>query len=254
MAPTSDGFRHYAPRRAARELPFAGGFVTIAMAAIVFGAGIGIVGYFWSAPAPDLSQAVVAATTGPRAEPAPLPVADDGSWGDADLSHCSDEASAAADEAAKRKLAAVSADRVGLGAPDAEMVRRAAFLLCSASHKPLHLCKAYWRGSIEDAIRVYAADFHKVKSSAYWTKVNLAERARQEAGADAQSLQNFADDLDQTTRDMMKMHDEITAALRSLVTDGIIPRDDFGNFFGLGVPPEIAAMLGDAKPVRQLCG
>ncbi len=50
------------------------------------------------------------------------------------------------------------------------------------------------------------------------------------------------------------MHEDIAAAFRSLVSDGIISRDDFGVFFGFGIPPDIRAMLGDARAVRNLCG
>jgi hypothetical protein len=49
------------------------------------------------------------------------------------------------------------------------------------------------------------------------------------------------------------MHEEIIAAFRALITDGIIDADDFGVFFGLGIPPDIGAMIGDARPVRNLC-
>ena len=44
----------------------------------------------------------------------------------------------------------------------------------------------------------------------------------------------MADDIDQTTRDVTKMHEEIVAALRVLVSDGILKKEDFGNFFGFG--------------------
>jgi hypothetical protein len=50
------------------------------------------------------------------------------------------------------------------------------------------------------------------------------------------------------------MHDDITAAFRTLIAEGIIDPQDFGTFFGLGIPSDIGAMIGDAKPQRHLCG
>ena len=44
------------------------------------------------------------------------------------------------------------------------------------------------------------------------------------------------------------MHDDITVAFRSLITDGIIDPGEFGVVLGFGIPPEIAAMIGGAQP------
>ncbi len=60
----------------------------------------------------------------------------------------------------------------------------------------------------------------------------------------------MTDDIDQTTREVVKMNEEIAAALRALVADGIVEKADFGNFLGLGVPPDIAKLLGDG-PARS---
>jgi len=267
---TSNRLREYAPHPPAqRESPFAGGFLLATLGTLVLGAAIGIGGYFLFSgkKEPDISEAVRSATAPretpqpttapdatPQPTPAPLPVADDGSWTEADLKRCGEEAAAAREAASKRKLAAVSADRVGLGAPDPKMVERAAFLLCSARTKPRHLCQSYWHGKLLAAIRVYATEFSTVATSAYWTKVTLAERVRAGAGANQEELRVMAEDIDQTTRDVAKMHEEIVAALRALVANGILAKDEFGKFFGLGVPPDIAKMLGDGPALRQVCG
>lgn len=223
-----------------------------ALLTCAFGVGVVVAGYFWMAQT-EVSQTVLSATG--RSDPvaAPLPV-DDGSWTDADIRDCGTQATAAAETAQKRKLAAVSADRVGLGGPDAAMVERSTYLLCGASRKPLHLCDSYWRDWFMQAIKAHATDFHQVSETAYWTKVHLAEKANRDAAAKQQSWQTLSDDLDQTTREVAKMHDDITAAFRALITDGIIDPDDFGVFLGLGIPPDIGAMIGDARAVRHLCG
>jgi hypothetical protein len=253
--------RDYAPREVEPERAFGGGFLLVAAAALVLGFGVVLAIYFLRSPGPepisDAVAAAIASATAPRTEPADpslrtLP--DDGEWTDADLKHCSEEAEAAGEIASKRKLAAVSADRVGLGAPDPKMVERAANLLCSARTKPLHLCQPYWRDRLLEAIRVYASDFRNVSSSAYWTKVSLAERARADITVDAETLQVMADDIDQTTRDVAKMHEEIATTIRALVRDGIVSLDDFGVFFGMGVPPEISALLGNGRAERHVCG
>jgi hypothetical protein len=254
---TSNRLRDYAPRAAPRESQFSGGFLAVAAVAVALGVGIGIAGFFWRSSSPQASVAdVVASATARRdtAAPAPLPETDDGEWTDADLRRCGEEAAAAADAASKRKLAAVSADRVGLGAPDPKMVERSAFLLCSASNKPRHLCQNYWHDQLLNAVKVYAADYHTVSASAYWTKVSLAERAGAETRATSEDLRVMADDIDQTTRDVMKMNEEIVAALRALVADGILEKADFGKVLGLGVPPDIANLLGDGPAVRHICG
>ncbi len=238
-----------------RESTFSGGFLLLAAATLALGVGFGVASYFWqSSPSPQVLDAVASATA-----PRQTPIAgthptelDDGTWTDADLRRCGAEATAAGDAASQRKLAAVSSDRVGLGAPDPKMVERSAFLLCSAQSKPRHLCQRYWHGKLVEAIRVYASDFHNVTFSAYWTKVTLAERARSESNN--RDLRTMADDIDQTTRDVMTMNEEIVAALRVLVSDGILKKEEFGEFFGLGVPPDIANMLGGGPAIRQVCG
>ena len=68
-----------------------------------------------------------------------------------------------------------------------------------------------------------------------------------------QSIRTISDDLDQTTREIGKMHDEIVAAFRSLIADGIIDPAEFSIIFGLGIPTEIGAMIGNAQPLRQRC-
>jgi hypothetical protein len=221
--------------------------------AVGFGIGIVWVGHAWLSSRGELSQTVALATgrIGPAA--AALP-ADDGSWTDADIRSCRDKANAAAEVASKRKLAAVSAGRVGLGGPDADIVRRANYLLCGATQKRLHLCQSYWHDWFMAALKEHAADFKKVSNSAYWTKVSMAEQARSKGVGDRQEWQAISDDLDQTTREVGKMHSEITAAFRGLIADGIIDPGDFGVFLGLGIPPDIAAMIGDVSPTKHLCG
>jgi hypothetical protein len=202
--------------------------------------------------APEPSQAVAAATAprGPAEKPTEI---DDGSWTEADLKHCKAEATAAADAAAERRLFAVSADRTGLGGPSTAMIERSAGLLCSATRKPSHLCQSYWRSQFIKAIKAYATDFRDVASQAYWTSYNVAARARRAAAEDQAVLETATNDLRQTTRELGRMHEQIIAAFRALISDGIIDPDDFGVFFGLGIPPDIGAMIGDTRPVRSLC-
>lgn len=240
-----------APQQKRAEGLSAGGLLLAALLTCAFGVGVVVAGYFWINSSPRVSQAVLSASgrSDPVAAPAPV---DDGSWTDNDMRDCRMQATAAAETAKKRKLAAVSADRVGLGGPDAGMVERSTYLLCSARRKPLHLCDTYWRDWFTQAIKEHAADFRKVSTSAYWTKVNVAERAKRENAAD-QQWQTVSDDLDQTTREIGKMHDEITAAFHSLIADGIVDSADFAVFLGMGIPSDIAAMIGDARPKRDLC-
>jgi hypothetical protein len=248
------------PRRVSRQAPqqkraeglSSGGFLLAALLTCAFGVGVVVAGYFWMQAAPQASQAVLSATgrSEPAAAPAPL---DEGSWTDNDMRDCRMQATTAAETANKRKLAAVSADRVGLGGPDAAMVERSTYLLCSATRKPQHLCDSYWRDWFIHAIKSQAADFRQVSASAYWTKVSVAERARRGTGANQQQWQTVSDDLDQTTREIGDMHDEITLAFRSLIADGIVDPADFAAFLGMGIPSDIAAMIGDARPLRRLC-
>jgi hypothetical protein len=169
------------------------------------------------------------------------------------LAYCKAEATAAADAAAERRLFAVSADRVGLGGPSTSMIEQSAHLLCNATRKPTHLCQSYWRNQFIQSIKDYVTGFREVSSQAYWTSHNVAERARRAIGKNQDQLQTATSDLRQTTRDLAEMDEKITAAFRALIADGIIDPDDFGVFFGLGIPPDIGKLIGDARPVRHLC-
>jgi hypothetical protein len=213
------------------------------------GAVVGVIAMSTPEPSP-----LLAAATGPRGSPELRREIDDGSWGEADLKHCKSEAKAAADAAAERRRRAVSADRAGLGGPSSAMIEQSAQLLCSASRKPLHLCKPYWRKQFIAAIKAYAEDFREVSVQTYWTDFNLSERARRRSANDQADWQTITDDLRQTTRDLARMREEIIAAFRALIADGIIDPGDFGVFFGMGIPPDVAAMIGDARRARRLCG
>src|SRR5688572_30039129 len=169
------GFETAAPP----DPPRVGLFALVIVATVGVGAAVAFAAHAWLAP-PEISPAVLSATS-PRGPAEPQLAQDDGSWTDADIRGCKAEATAAADAAAGRKLAAVSADRVGLGAPDVVIVEHAAHLLCTARRKPLHLCAGYWRNDFVHAIKSYAAEFQSVSASAYWTKFNIAERARKSA-------------------------------------------------------------------------
>jgi hypothetical protein len=252
MATPTDQYRRLAPQQRRLEGLSGGIFAIAALLTCAFGVGVVVAGYFWlhSAP-PQVSQAVLSATgeINPAAVRKPV---DNGSWTDEDIKNCSDQANAAAENAKRRKLAAVSSDRVGLGGPDADTVQRATYLLCGSTHKRLHLCQSYWHEWYMQAIKEHAADFETIATSAYWTKVDIAEQARRQANG--QKWKTVTDDLDQTTREIGKMHDDITGAFRSLITDGIIDPADFGVFFGMGIAPNIAAMIGNARPARHLCG
>jgi len=230
------------------------GLLMAMLLACAFGVGA-VVGYFLMSrpPAtPDVADAVASATTAVE-PPKPVAPVDDGSWTDADIRACKEKATEAAEVAKRRRLQAVSDDRVGLGAPDPGMVERATYLLCGATHKPLHLCQDYWRNWFIKAIKAYAKEFREVTLSSYWTKVHVAERARRETAEGQGEWQIITDDLDQTTREVAAMHDDIVAAFRSLLADGIISSDDFSAFFGFGIPIEIARMIGDARPLRDRC-
>jgi hypothetical protein len=233
-----------------------GAFLLATLLTIAFGVGAVTAGYLWMASpsgSPELSDAVSAATA--RSDPAetPKPI-DDGDWTDADIRACKDKATDAAELAKKRKLAAVSADRVGLGGPDPGIVERSTYLLCGATTKPTHLCKTYWRNWYVNAIREHAVEFKKVSQEAYWTKHTVAERARAEAGESRAALQSITDDLEQTTSEVARMHEDIVASFRSLIADGIILPDYFAKFLGLGIPTEIGKMIGGVEPIRDLCG
>ncbi len=199
------------------------------------------------------SQAVVAATA-PRGPAEPPQEIDDGTWTDADINHCKSEAKAVADAAAQRTLRAVGADRVGLGGPSPEALERSAYLLCNASRKPLHFCQGYWSKQLIESIKSYAVEFREVSSQAYWTRHDILERAQREGTVDKAKWQTLTDDLRTSTLEMARMHEEITAAFRALIADGIIRPDDFGVFFGLGIHPEVAKLIGGARPLRYRCG
>jgi hypothetical protein len=197
---------------------------------------------------------IIAAATGPRGPAAPSREIDDGTWTDKDIRDCKSRSEVALASAAERRLHAVSADRVGLGGPGSEVMERAAYLLCIATRKPSHLCESYWRKQFIEAIKTYAADFRDVSSQAYWTNHTIAERASRNSGSDRTDWQTVTDDLRQTTRDMARLDEDIVAAFRSLIAEGIVNPDDFGVFLGLGIPPDIGRMIGDARPIADRCG
>ena len=217
-------------------------FVLAALLALAFGVGVVVAGYFWLAGGkPDVSQAVVSAATGrsgPAAAPAPV---DDGSWTDADIKGCNEQATAAAEKAGERKLAAVSADRVGLGGPDADVVQRATYLLCGATRKPAaplpELLARLVHRRHQGARRSISRRSPRLLIGRRSTSRSGRGRLQ---GTGQQQWQTLSDDLDQTTREVGKMHDEITAAFRSLIDDGIIDPGEFGVVLGFGIPPEIA--------------
>lgn len=252
MATPTDQYRRLTPQQRPTEGLSGGTFLIAALLTCAFGVGVVVAGYFWlHATPPQVSQAVLSATGQIAPTAAPKPV-DDGNWTDDDIKNCSDKANAAAEKAKARRLAAVSADRVGLGGPDAETVQRATYLLCGSTHKHLHLCQSYWHDWYMAAIKEHASDFDTISASAYWSKVSIAEQARRQANGE--SWKTVTDDIDQTTREVGKMHDDITAVFRGLIKDGIIDPAEFGAFFGMGIAPDIAAMIGGAKPIRHLCG
>lgn len=252
-----DQFRPTPQLSRGNELSF-GGFVLLAAVAGVVGAAI-VVTYILTSSQPssrstsgDVAEAIAAATA-PR-ETGPALEIDDGSWTEADIKRCNEEAAAAADAADKRWAAAVSAGRAGMGSPSAKMVEDTAYLLCTASHKPRHLCKRYWRGGFMKAIKSHAAAFRDVKSQTYWTIHSVTERARHDGTLEESEWEAIATGLRQTTQEVADMHAEIVTAFRRLIADGIIDPNDFGVFFGLGIPPDIAEMIGDARAERSLCG
>lgn len=253
MATPSDRYRRPVPQQRRDESMSGAGLILAALLTVAFGVGVVVAGYLWMArpQAPPEMVDAVASATGRSDAPEPVAPVDDGTWSDADLKACSEEASAAGDVAKRRRLAAVSQDRVGLGGPDPAMVQRATYLLCGATNKPLHLCQRYWRDWFVKSVKDYSKEFRQVSTEGYWNKVAVADRARSGSGA---AWQSVSDDLDQTTRDVAKMHEDIVAAFRSLIADGIIERDAFGTIFGFGIPPEIRTMMGDARPLRERCG
>jgi len=255
---TTNRLRDLAPHPTRRDSPATGSFALLVVAALVVG-GAGFGGYMLlasKASAPDISDAVLSATA--RRDPAtatatPVEV-DDGRWGDAELQHCDKEAAEMAQEASQRRLAAVSANRVGLGAPEASFVQRAAYLLCSARTKPTHLCQAYWHDQLVERIKAYSKEFAEVRQTAYWNKVSLAAQARSNVGPTQAAIQAATENIDETTRDVMKLNQDITDAVRALVADGILKKDEFGFLFGFGIAPDVRTLLGDAEPVRNACG
>ena len=230
---------------------------SFALTALICGAvGAGVVTGVFLMSDPDQTQSdataeAIAAATG-RLEPGDdSVVVDDGTWTDADLEYCAAEAAAASEAAAERRLIAVSTGREGLGGPSSDMIKQAAYLLCNTTRKPTHLCRGYWHTSIIEDIEEYAAAFRDVTKQAYWLNYDLLER--RDGSVEENLRQAVTDDIRQTVRELASMHDAITEAFRALITDGIIKPDDFGVFLGLGIPPDIAAMIGDAEPVRNVC-
>ena len=256
MAMPSNRDRRPVPQQSRGGGVSTGAFLLATMLTAAFGVGVVIASYFWMAGPglpPEASDAVTSATG--RAAPVEAPVlVDDGTWTDADIRACKNKATDAAEVAKQRRLAAVSADRVGLGGPDPGVVERSTYLLCGATTKPTHLCQSYWRKWYVTAIKKHAAEFKKVSQEAYWAKHTVAERARSEAGESRVQLQELSHDLDQTTREVAKMHEDIVASFRSLVADGIILPEHFAKFLGLGIPTEISKMIGGVEPVRNRCG
>lgn len=256
MAMPSNRDRRPVPQQVRGGGVSASAFLLATLLTAAFGVGVVVAGYFWmagpSAP-PQVTDAVASATGRAAPNETPKPI-DDGTWTDADIRNCKNKATAAADVAKRRRLAALSADRVGLGGPDPEMVEDSTYLLCGATTKPTHLCQSYWRKWYVTAIGEHAAAFKKVSQQAYWTKHNVAERARVEAGESLSQWQAISDDLEQTTREVAAMHEEIVTSLRSLVADGIILPEHFAKFLGLGIPTEIGKMIGGVDPVRNRCG
>lgn len=254
---TLDQFRPTPQQPRGSELSL-GGFLLLAVAAVVVGAAV-VITYVVTSSTESSQEAssevaeAIAAATAPR-ETGPSLEIDDGTWTDADIKRCSEEAAAAADAAAKRWFNAVSAHREGLGSPSAGMVKNTAYLLCNASHKPTHLCRPYWRKRFNEAIKEHAKAFREVSSQTYWTMQSVAERARTDGTLEEPEWQAITDDLRQTTREVAEMHQDIVAAFRGLIADGIIDPDDFGNFFGLGIPSDIAKMIGGTRPIRDRCG
>lgn len=231
----------------------AGAFVAIALVCGVVGAG-GVFGFLALRSDPKVSD-TIAAVTGRRIADGSAPeVVDDGQWSDADITFCTDQAAAAADAAAKRRLDALSADRLGAGAPETDFVRQSADLLCSATHKPLHLCQSYWHGQFVTAIQKYAKAFRQVSSESYWSMYTIAERAKSEGADSTTDWDSVTAGIRQTTADVAEMRKRIIAAFRDLIADGIISPSDFGKFLGIGIPTDIREMIGDAEPVRKACG
>ena len=231
-----------------------GSFALTALVCGALGAGVVTGVFLMSDPEPaqtDAAFEAIAAVTG-RLEPRDdSVVVDDGTWTDADLEYCAAEAAAASKAAAERRLIAVSTGREGLGGPSSDMIRQAAYLLCNMTRKPTHLCRGYWHKTIIEDIQDYAPAFREVTKQAYWMNYDLLER--RQGSVEDSFRQIVTNDIRQTTRELARLHDEITEAFRTLIADGIIKPDAFGVFFGLGIPPDIAAMIGDAERVRNVC-
>ncbi len=228
------------------------GFILTTLVCCAFGAAA-VFGYVALSAPTEPSEAIIAAT-GPRALERLENMPDDGTWTEEDIAHCRSEAAAAGEAAAGRRLLAVSNDRVGLGGPSDSVIERSTHLLCTATRKPTHLCKRYWGNQLIEAIKAYAKDFRDVASRAYWNQHEIAEQARRAGGTRQAEWESAAGDLRQTTQELARLDEEIVAALRGLVADGIVDPDAFGVFFGLGIPPDIARMIGGARPLRDRCG
>lgn len=239
-------------RKVGKNTLSAGSFTVTTLVAGAVGAAV-VATYVVTSPTPSPERAqAIAAATAPRAPATPLVETDNGEWTDADLRYCREQATSAAEAASEQLHNAVSEGHVGLGGPSADVMERSAHLLCSATHKPLHLCRGYWHKQFLEAIKAYAAEFRGVSQEAYWASYNIGEHARQTTGQN--DWETVTDDLRQTTRELARMRSELIAAFRDLIADGVIKPSEFGVFLGLGIPPDIAAMIGDARPLRDACG
>ena len=216
-----------------------GAFLLATLLTVAFGVGIVVAGYFWMAGpglAPDITDAVTSATG--RADPAeaPAPV-DDGTWTDADIETARTKRRPRPRSPRSESSPHVSADRVGLGGPDSGMVERSTYLLCGATTQanaslPELLAEVVHHGHPGACGRVQAGLAASVLEQAQRSGAG----ARVEAAESQPQWQAISDDLDQTTREVATMHEEIVASFRSLVADGIILPEHFAKFLGLGIP------------------
>jgi hypothetical protein len=229
-----------------------GGLVLAAVAMVACGVAVGGGIHFWKAGSRDSAE--VEAATGRREVVPAQSVVDTTPWDESDAKACAEKADAAAALASQQRLEAVSADRLGLGGPDTAIMRSAARLLCNATTKPEHLCDPYHRDELIEAVRAYLRDSREISAAAYWTKFNAAARAKARGGKQPEAQQRVLKGLDATIQNLVALDEEIKAALQALAADGIISAEDFGVIFGLGVPPDVDAIIGDVLPLRQACG
>ena len=133
------------------------------------------------------------------------------------------------------------------------MVQRTTYLLCGSTHKRLHLCQSLLARLVHGGDQGTRRGFREDHHVRLLDQGQPAEQARA-TGETGRAGRPFRDDLDQTTREIGKMHDDITAAFRALIEDGIIDPGRFRRVPRLGIPPKIAAMVGERAPMRHLCG